>query len=387
MNVKGPNTEITEATEPHGENRFAVGSRYRSLTRDAKRLFCLSLCGSVLSVCSALSARAFDAVAPGKKIEFPRDAGAHLGHRVEWWYVTGQVETKRGPMGFQVTFFRVRNPDADGNASAFSPRQILFAHAALADPARPRLASEQRSARLYPGVVDAATDDTRVRIDDWRLERSGAGYRATVAAEQFSLELDLVPTQPALLQGESGFSRKGPSPTQASYYYSEPHLRVTGRVRSQAETLDVRGEAWLDHEWSSELLSGDALGWDWLGANLEDGAALMAFRIRGADGKPLWAGATYRAPGAPARPFGPSDVSFAPTRTWKSARTGAAYPVAMEVRVGAQRWQLEPLMDDQELDARASTGTVYWEGAVRVSGQSAGRGYLELTGYSGKLRF
>jgi predicted secreted hydrolase len=46
-------------------------------------------------------------------------------------------------------------------------------------------------------------------------------------------------------------------------------------------------------------------------------------------------------------------------------------------------FRLEPLMDDQELDARASTGTVYWEGAVRAlrEGREAGRGYLELTGY------
>ena len=336
---------------------------------------------------ASFAVQAFDAVAPGKRVEFPRDAGAHLGHRIEWWYVTGQLETKRGPMGFQVTFFRVRNPDAEGNPSAFSPRQILFAHAALADPAKPRLLSDQRSARVYPDVADAATGDTRVGIDDWRLDRAGTGYHAKIASDEFALDLDLAPTQPVLLQGEAGFSRKGPSPSQASYYYSEPHLRVSGRVRSQNQTLEARGEAWLDHEWSSELLAQDAQGWDWLGANMDDGGALMAFRIRGADGATLWAGATYRGPGAPATVFAPSEVTFTPRRTWKSARTGAAYPVAMEVRAGARRWLLEPLMDDQELDARASTGTVYWEGAVLVSGAGAGRGYLELTGYSGKLRF
>jgi predicted secreted hydrolase len=45
--------------------------------------------------------------------------------------------------------------------------------------------------------------------------------------------------------------------------------------------------------------------------------------------------------------------------------------------------RLEPLMDDQELDARASVGTLYWEGAVRAyhGATEAGRGYLELTGY------
>ena len=329
----------------------------------------------------------FDPVTPGKKIEFPRDAGAHLGHRIEWWYVTGSLDTKHGPMGFQVTFFRYRNPEADANPSRFSPRQLLFAHAALADPRQAKLLADQRSARLVEGLVDASTRDTAVAIDDWSLAREGRGYRTRITAEAFALELDFAPTQPPLLQGDQGFSRKGPKPAQASYYYSEPQLRVTGRVVSKGEALTVTGTAWLDHEWSSEVLAEEAMGWDWLGANLDGGGALMAFRIRGKDGSPLWAGATYRAPGSAATTFGPAQVAFTPRRTWKSPRTGAQYPVAMDVAVGAMKWTLEPLMDDQELDASSSTGTVYWEGAVRIAGAGTGRGYLELTGYAGRLRF
>ena len=330
---------------------------------------------------------AFDVVTPGKKIEFPRDAGAHPGHRIEWWYVTGHLETKRGPMGFQVTFFRFRNPDAESNPSRFSPKQLLFAHAALADPAKGKLLSGQRSARMLEGVVETSTEDTAISMDDWSLVREGGRYRTRVQADSFALELDFTPTQPVLLQGEAGFSRKGPTTAQASYYYSEPHLRVAGRVASQGEWIDVAGTAWLDHEWSSELLADEAQGWDWLGASLDGGAALMAFRIRGRDGKPLWASATYRAPGGSVQTFDASQVTFTPKRTWKSPRTSATYPVAMEVAVGPMKWTLEPLMDDQELDARSSTGTVYWEGAVRMDGAPAGRGYLELTGYSGRLRF
>jgi len=342
---------------------------------------------SVLCVFFVPPVLSFDLVTPGKRIEFPRDAGAHRGHRVEWWYVTGNLETKHGPMGFQVTFFRYRNPEADANPSRFSPKQLLFAHAALADPRKGKLLADQRSARMVEGLVDASTQDTAVAIDDWRLERRGSSYRTRIAGESLALELDFAPTQPPLLQGENGFSRKGPKPEQASYYYSEPHLRVTGRVSSRGESLAVEGTAWLDHEWSSEVLAEEAMGWDWLGANLDGGGALMAFRIRGKDGAPLWAGATYRAPGSAAATFGPAQVAFTPRRTWKSPRTGAQYPVAMEVAVGSMKWTLEPLMDDQELDARSSTGTVYWEGAVRIGGASTGRGYLELTGYSGKLRF
>jgi predicted secreted hydrolase len=330
---------------------------------------------------------AFDLVTPGKKLEFPRDAGAHPGHRIEWWYVTGHLDTKRGPMGFQVTFFRVRNPDAESNPSRFSPKQLLFAHAALADPAKGKLLSAQRSARMLEGVVEASTADTAISMDGWSLVREGGRYRARVRDDSFSLELDFTSTQPVLLQGEAGFSRKGPSSAQASYYYSEPHLRVAGRVASQGEWLDVTGTAWLDHEWSSELLAEEAQGWDWLGASLDGGAALMAFRIRGRDGKHLWASATYRTPDGVTQTFDAAQVTFTPRRLWKSPHTSASYPIAMELAVGPMKWTLEPLMDDQELDARSSTGTVYWEGAVRLDGAPAGRGYLELTGYSGRLRF
>jgi len=342
---------------------------------------------SAFSVFSAFQLWAFDGVVPGKKLEFPRDAGAHPGHRIEWWYVTGQLETRRGPMGFQVTFFRFRNPDAESNPSRFSPKQLLFAHAALADPAKGKLHSAQRSARMLEGVVEASMADTAISLDDWSLAREGGRYRTRVQSDAFALELAFTPTQPVLLQGDAGFSRKGPTTSQASYYYSEPHLRVAGRVASQGEWLDVTGTAWLDHEWSSELLADEAQGWDWLGASLDGGAALMAFRIRGRDGKALWASATYRAPNGATQTFDASQVTFAPRRTWKSPRTAANYPVAMDVTVGAMKWSLEPLMDDQELDARQSTGTVYWEGAVRVDGAPAGRGYLELTGYSGRLWF
>ncbi len=381
----GQKTE--EAEKAAGSRKDSARDRFvtqLALARITSIFFSVS---SVLFSASSVSALGFEPVTPGKKIEFPRDAGAHLGHRIEWWYVTGNLETKRGPMGFQVTFFRLRNPDAEANPSRFSPRELLFAHAALADPAKGRLLADQRSARSIEGVADASSADTAVRIDDWRLERGGAGYRTRIAAESFALELDFTPTQPPMPQGDRGFSRKGPKPSQASYYYSEPQLRVSGRVVSQGEALDVHGVAWLDHEWSSELLAEEAQGWDWLGVNLDDGGALMAFRIRAKDGSPLWAGATYRAPGSAEKSFTPAQVAFTPRRTWKSPRTGAAYPVAMEVVVGSMQWTIEPLMDDQELDARSSTGTVYWEGAVRVSGASGGRGYLELTGYSERLRF
>ena len=330
---------------------------------------------------------AYDPVTPGKVLVFPRDMGSHPGHRIEWWYVTGHLDSPEGALGFQVTFFRVRNPDAEANPSRFAPSQILFAHAALADPAAGRLLHAQRSERALEGLVEASTAGTDVRIDDWSLRREDGAYRTRIAAEDFSLELTMAPTQPVLLQGDRGFSRKGADANHASYYYSEPPLRVAGRATAKGQSREVTGVAWLDHEWSSELLADDAVGWDWLGANLDDGGALMVFRMRGKDGAIVWASATSRDAGGQAVSWPAGSIAFTPRRTWKSPRTGIAYPVAMDVRVGDRTFTLSPLLDDQELDARASTGTLYWEGAVRISGSATGRGYLELTGYGDKVPF
>ncbi|HEX3097367.1 MAG TPA: lipocalin-like domain-containing protein [Usitatibacter sp.] len=334
-------------------------------------------------------AAAFDPVVPGTALQFPRDLGAHPGFRIEWWYVTGHLESAGGPLGFQVTFFRVRNPAAESSPSRFAPRQLLFAHAALADPAAGHLLHGERSARAYDGLAEAKAGETDVRIDDWTLARESGAYRTRIDSEGFALDLVLTPTQPVLLEGDRGFSRKGPLPSQASEYYSEPQLRVAGRVRAQGRMREVTGVAWLDHEWSSEYLAPEAAGWDWLGANLDDGSAVMAFRMRTRDGRVLWSQATVRPRGGAPLSFSGDAVRFRALRSWKSPRTGVAYPISMEVTVGERRWTLEPIMDDQELDARASTGTLYWEGAVRIAGEHAagGRGYLELTGYADRVPF
>jgi len=295
-------------------------------------------------------------VTPGRKLVFPRDHGAHPDYRVEWWYVTGWLD---GPLGFQITFFRARPDEASDNPSQFNPRQILFAHAALSDPKRGRLLHDQRAARAGFSLAHAELDRTGVWIDDWRLELEGSRYQARIAAREFDFDFTLFATQ-LVLQGEGGFSRKGHRPGEASYYYSRPQLNVVGKLNGR----DVEGTAWLDHEWSSAYMAPEATGWDWCGINFLDGGALTAFQMRNAKG-----GVHYAPPG----------VSFKPLRTWKSPRTGVEYPVEMQVN----DLVLKPLMDDQELDARQSSRTIYWEGAVTAfRGNAAlGRGYLELTGY------
>ncbi len=330
------------------------------------------------------------AVVPGKPLVFPQDFGAHPDYRTEWWYVTGWLKTPDGqPLGFQITFFRLATDHDPANPSKFAPKQLIIAHAALSDPAQGKLLQDQKSARAGFDLADAAEGDTDVKIDDWRLVRGEDGrYRATIAARNFTLALELAPGQPLLLQGEQGYSRKGPKPGQASYYYSKPHLQVTGSITRNGKPDNVSGTAWLDHEWSTSVLDASAAGWDWLGANLDDGSALMAFQIRGKDGAKLWAHAILRDAAGRITQFKPEQVRFSADRHWRSPHTNASYPVAQTITTGSHAWQLVPLQDDQELDSRQSTGAVYWEGAVTLQrdGKPVGRGYLELTGYVKPLK-
>jgi len=330
-------------------------------------------------------ARQFAPVLPDYELVFPRDYGAHPDFRIEWWYVTGWLETDDNQtLGFQVTFFRPTTSHNPENPSQFAPKEIIIAHAAISDPAIGRLVFDEKSARAGFDLAYAKEGDTDVKLDDWYFIRDPDGrYRTQINADQLGMQLELMPTQKMMLQGGDGFSRKGPNIEQASYYYSEPHLKVTGTLRHQGKSLTVKGHAWLDHEWSSEYLDTRADGWDWVSMNLFDGSALMAFQIRGKDGSKLWSYAKLRNAAGEATYFAPEQVEFIPQRSWQSPRTSATYPIELHIRTGEINWHLVPLFDDQELDSRGSTGAVYWEGAVRVfkEQQPVGQGYLELTGY------
>lgn len=327
---------------------------------------------------------AFAAVHPGYRITFPHDHGSHPEYRIEWWYVTGWLRSAGQPdCGFQITFFRARPRPPDGNPSRFSPEHIIIAHAAIADIRQGRLLHVQRAARQGFGLAGSDTGDTRVWLDQWQLVRDGTRYRCVIQARDLGLNLVMALQQPPLLQGTQGYSRKGPRAESASHYYSIPHLRVSGEIRVGAALQQVTGEAWLDHEWSSSYLDPDAAGWDWIGINFADGGAVMAFRIRDRRGGTLWTGGSWRDAAGKLRSFGPEEVRLLPLRRWRSPRTGAEYPVVFAVTAGPLEFSLEPLMDDQENDTRATTGAVYWEGAMRAyhRGREIGRGYLELTGY------
>ena len=361
---------------------------------------------ALLAAGGAGRAHASTTVQRGRGLQFPRDHGAHLESNIEWWYLTGDLRTPDNErLGFQITFFRRRTGLAAQSRSRFAARQLLFAHAALSDIGQARHRHAQRIARWSGDeaatLARASARDTDVHIDDWSLQHSGSGdgerehsvYRTRFGDGQarsgFELQLELRAALPPLLQGDAGFSRKGPDEPQASHYVSEPQLAARGTLQRGGRRVAVHGRAWLDHEWSDALLHPDAVGWDWVGINLDDGSALTAFQLRRADGSRLWAGGSWRDAAGRSMAFDAASVRFTPGRVWASAATGARYPLQWRLDTPAGRFELRALLDAQELDSRASSGTVYWEGLSELldaQGRRVGSGYLEMTGYAGRLR-
>ena len=339
---------------------------------------------------AALAAAPASWALPARALQFPRDFGSHPDLQTEWWYITGHAKNAAGrEFGFQVTFFRSRIEATQGMRSAFAAKNIVFAHAAVTDLEGRVLLHDQRIARAGFGVASASETDTNVQLRDWSLVRKDGGYAARIPADEFALDLRFTPTQPVLLQGNAGLSRKGPDESQASYYYSEPQLGTQGKLTLKGQAFDVSGTAWLDHEWSEALMHPDAVGWDWIGMNLDDGSALTAFHLRRKDGSALWGGGSFRTRDGALRVFKNDEVRFESGKAWTSPRTRALYPTQWRVQTPSGNFEVRALLDDQELDSRGSTGGVYWEGVsdlLDAQGKRVGRGYLEMTGYAAPLR-
>ncbi len=359
----------------HNERKKAI------VKRRAFMLSCL-----ISAIAQAKPQSPYSQVLRGLVLQFPRDHGAHPEFHTEWWYVTGVLDpaqSARQNTGFQLTFFRSRTGFSEELASPIAASQILFAHAAVSLPGDKLLHAERASrANLGAGFAE---NDCDIYIGAWRMRRSETDvFRLQAQDTQFAFDLSLTPTQPKMLQGDGGYSAKGTRAGQASYYVSWPQLQVAGEIILDGKSQRTAGKAWLDHEWSSEVLGEADVGWDWLGINLADGGALMAFRIRNAAGATVFAHAALRNSAGHTWQWAGDEMTFTALRRWRSAR-GAEYPVELEVRFGPHTVRTKPAIDDQELSTRRPAPVMYWEGLVQLEGTLTGRGYLELTGYSGKV--
>ncbi len=326
-------------------------------------------------------------------LEFPRDHGAHPGYRHEWWYITGQLETAQGRhFGYQITFFRFNlDPDAPERTSDWGTDQVWMAHLGLTDTDGGRFHHRERFSRGGDiGLAGAAVDPFRVWLDDWRLDGAAGPdimpLRLQAADDGLALDLHLDALKPLVLQGEAGYSQKGPDPGNASRYFSYTRLATDGELILDGERFRVSGLSWMDREWGSSVLSEGQTGWNWFSLQLDDQTEIMYYILRLDDGAidPRSKGLFVAADGS-SQVLQTQDVELEETRHWDSPLGDARYPVAWRLRIPSRDLQLdiEAVLDDQEL----RTGFRYWEGAVRIRGARdgepvAGRGYAELTGYA-----
>jgi predicted secreted hydrolase len=331
-----------------------------------------------------------------RPFDFPKDHGPHPDFQTEWWYYTGNLESEDGRhFGYQLTFFRrALKPPAEQAAreSSWATEQVYMAHFALTEVDGSEHQAFERFSRGAAGLAGAESVPFRVWLEDWQVQQldddlSVAHLRA--AQDPIAINLRLVDRKGPILQGERGYSRKGPGPGNASYYYSQTRLETVGMVQVNEDAYQVEGWSWMDHEFSTGALAPGQVGWDWFALQLDDGNDLMVFLIRKSDGTidPFSSGTLIGADGE-VQHLSLSDFEMEAKATWRSPRTGASYPARWTIRVPRAGLDLdiEPYVVDQELNVSYD----YWEGAVRFEGQHTGKpvtgdGYVEMTGYAGSM--
>jgi predicted secreted hydrolase len=342
----------------------------------------------------AQGAGGFEQARPGMALEFPRDHGAHPGFRIEWWYLTANLQGPDGhPYGAQWTLFRTANASSQVQPISQSPGnpwqdpQVFMAHLAITMPGGH--VSFQRYARGgdYGGIARAGVGAAPFAawLDDWSLRSSGDGWlplRLDARQGRHAVRLRLSSERPLVLQGLEGFSEKHPE-GGGSYYYSQPFLAAAGELEVDGRVVPVTGKAWLDREWSSQFLQPDQAGWDWFALHLDSGEKLMLFRLRAREGTGV---EDYRhgvliGLDGDKQVLDPQRIELQVLQHSRVAGRELPLNWLISLPQVERAFKVEALHPEQWMDVDFA----YWEGVVRVSGEGPGNqgvGYLELTGYA-----
>ncbi|RMF87264.1 MAG: carotenoid 1,2-hydratase [Nitrospinota bacterium] len=336
----------------------------------------------------------FRAALPGRVYRFPEDHFVHPRFRTEWWYYTGHLQTAEGrSYGYELTFFRHRFGFAEERKSRWAADTLYFAHFALTDEGAGTFFYAERTSRPIFGQAGGATDRYRVWVGDWSVQGEEEVHHLQAREQRYAIDLFLTPQKPPVIHGEEGISRKGTAPENASHYYSYTRMQTRGTLWIGGKPLAVTGLSWMDHEFMSNQLEPDQVGWDWFSMQLDNRQEIMLYLIRYQDPqRPPFASGTLVYADGTWRHLSAGDFSVQVLDWWTSAKSGARYPIRWRVTVPAEaiRLTLTPTVKDQELDTSASTGVIYWEGSVRITGTRrgeplAGKGYVEMTGYASLL--
>ncbi|MCF8109245.1 MAG: carotenoid 1,2-hydratase [Desulfohalobiaceae bacterium] len=335
------------------------------------------------------------------ELSFPRDHGPHPGHGLEWWYYTGNLEAASGrAFGFELTFFRRRLAYADWTnqpdpPSPWRTNQIWAAHFALTDIQGHAFHQHQLLLRGALGLAGAKFQDNtwHFAVKNWTICLGPDRHELKAAVPDLRLDLQLSPVKGPVLHGNGGYSQKGSRPSSASCYVSFPRLQAAGQVDLNGTVFAVRGQAWMDHEFTSSLIEEGLQGWDWFGLQLNRRTEIMLYRLRLKQGgvHPASAGSVI-GPEGTVQTLSSTDFTLEVLDFWESPQTGIRYPSGWRLRIRPLDLELRvlPRLDKQEMQTRESSGRTYWEGSVRVRGRRgekpvSGLGYAELTGYGRAL--
>ncbi|PUB18444.1 lipocalin-like domain-containing protein [Yoonia sediminilitoris] len=317
-------------------------------------------------------AEGFSIPTPDPAFDFPADHGPHNDYRIEWWYLTANLQAADGtPYGLQWTLFRSALAPEKGDG--WRAPQIWMGHAAVTTPTAHHVS--ERLARGGIGQAGVVADPFEAWIDDWTLSGDWQTLDMTASGPTFGYDMALTARGPLVFHGDKGFSVKS-AQGQASYYYSQPFFEIAGTLDLPEGTVAVTGNAWLDREWSSQPLADNQTGWDWFSLSFDDGAKLMGFRLQQTDGN-SYTSATWIAPDGATTAFPDGAFTADPGETYQTK--GGEVPVSWAVSLPAKG--VNVTVDAINPDAWMTTSVPYWEGPVRVSGSHTGTGYLEMTGY------
>ena len=152
-------------------------------------------------------------------------------------------------------------------------------------------------------------------------------------------------------------------------------MAATGTLTLDGETLASTGDAWFDHQWGDFISVGGG-GWDWFAVNLDDGTDLTLSLVRDADGTyPLVYGTLVDADGT-ARHLGADAFTVEVDRPLDEPGDRRDYPAGWtdpDPGRGPRDRARGRRSPHQELDTRATTGVVYWEGSQVVTATRAAR--------------
>lgn len=320
------------------------------------------------------TADGFRQVVRGKEFEFPRDYGPHPGFRIEWWYITANLEAEDGTqIGLQWTLFRQASSPTE-QADNWSATEFWMGHAAVTTANHHFY--EEKLARGGSGQAGANANMIETWIDDWLFKASGqSAYTLKAGGDRFSYDLTLQEDGGEVKHGANGYSVKSDQ-GQASYYFSHPFLDVAGSVTIDGKRQTVTGSAWLDREWSSQPLAENQKGWDWFSIKFDDGNRLMAFSLRDNSGNSFVSGSWITASGA-TMPLNGEMLNL--TALERASVASRQIPIKWRVTVPSRKVDLEVAALNP--NSWMATSIPYWEGPVTVSGSHRAVGYLEMTGY------